>query len=135
LARQFPQVRVVRQTGHPHDQALLQLGLDHTDSQLVVVFDPQTPIDSTKLREMWELRQDPELVLARTAMPQEPSLMDRLRSWALQLNAQDTVPTVCGGFQLLRRRALLDLNAEERPTSLRRRPRAGAGYEPKAPRT
>jgi hypothetical protein len=75
LSRRYPQVRVVRHSHRRGPAASLQTGMQHTVGDIVFVHDEATPIRATELRSLWNLRYDPELVVARTeSCRQSPDL-------------------------------------------------------------
>jgi glycosyltransferase involved in cell wall biosynthesis len=126
LSREYPQVRVVHTTSEPADDALMQLAVDRTDGDIVVVFDRDAPIRPNQLREMWQLRKDQQLIMARSNRTNRGSLIDRLRTWADGLPQEVDESAHAAGFQLLRRKTLKELpaasesaNAPQRPTAPR----------------
>jgi glycosyltransferase involved in cell wall biosynthesis len=115
-AIRYPQLRAICQAPGAEHQDLLRLGLGQTRGEFVLVYDERAPVRLSQLRRMWELRGDRRLVMARSSSAAEPSLIQRLASWARQLpsEAANTPP----GLRLIRRSALSHLGDEVHQVSL-----------------
>ena len=123
LARQFPQVRFLRNERRVGIAATIKAAMQQTSGELIFVHDPQTPLRVGELQRLWEMRHDKQLVMAR-AQPQQSSqdrLLKRLAMWTQAL--QRSTERAGGGMQMIRRQAvdqLADCPAPERELVLER---------------
>ena len=73
--------------------------------------DEGSEIRAAEIRQLWDMRHDRQLVMARAEMPRKtlnPHLLERLANWGEQL--RDTqAATAEGGIQMIRREAVEDL--------------------------
>jgi len=120
LARSFPQLRVVRHAERRPEQDLVRTGLQQTSGDLIIIYDERAPIRLNELRRMWELRHDQQLVIARPPGQHQNSLVERLAAWAARVQDKRVVETDQSGFQMIRRRALREL--EQEPIEIRKAP-------------
>ncbi len=112
LALEYPQLRVVRHQDRGGQAAAVQTGMMQTTGDVVFVQDEAAAIRTTEIRQLWDMRHDRQLVMARAEMPRKslsPDLLDRLSTWGEQLREtpQTTPP---GGIQMIRREAVEDLD-------------------------
>ncbi len=103
LARRFPQIRYVRQPRRQGIMLAAKTGIQTTDGDTVMIHDIESPLSSVALQELWSMRNDSELVFARSQAP------DCLVS---DIRRQRGV-TAWRGTQMLRRRAVSELRAEK----------------------
>jgi glycosyltransferase involved in cell wall biosynthesis len=115
LARRYPQVRVVRHARRCGAAAAIQTGMTRTMGDVVFVHDEATPISATELRNLWSMRHDRELVMARAELPRRflsPRVLDRLSAWGDQMRHAPATHGF-GGVQMIRREAVEELAAME----------------------
>jgi cellulose synthase/poly-beta-1,6-N-acetylglucosamine synthase-like glycosyltransferase len=115
LAHCYPQVHVVRHARRRGTNAAIQTGMTRTTGDVVFVHDESTPISASELRNLWSLRNDRELVMARAEMPcpfPSPHVLDRLSAWGDQMH---NAPAALGfgGMQMIRREAAAELAATD----------------------
>jgi glycosyltransferase involved in cell wall biosynthesis len=122
LARRFPQVRVCRNVQRLSSQATLHAGLRAARKDLVIIYDEHAPIRIRELVKMWELRKDRKLVIAQAATSKPSSLIDRLSAWASKVHDSFLEQTTVGGVQIVRRRALHELDRSDQRSSEPPRP-------------
>lgn len=121
LAREYPQVRALRNSVPRGTQQAVRTGLEQARGEIVFVQDENAAISSNDLRRLWELRQDQQLVMART--PSKPlnvssDVLDRLTAWgeALKLHASQTNNSAA--IHMIRRGAIEELRSAPAETSL-----------------
>ncbi len=116
LARHYPQLRVARHSDRLGTAAAIRTGMTHTDGEVVMVQEEDSPIRGIEIRRLWTMRHDPQLVMARAdgaPRPLSPELLDRLVSWADQLYSSSTDSNQ-GGIQMIRRQAVEQLDDSNR---------------------
>lgn len=82
--QKYPQIRVLRNSRKLGPNAATDIGLKHANGNLVVVHESYEPIDLSELRQLWELRHDPKLVMARARTRTkriDSQLVDKLIRW------------------------------------------------------
>ncbi len=109
LANQFPQVRVIRQHKPLGTDEAIKIGLEHADGSIVFVHDSGEALSARHLRELWQLRNDHELVAARPQPPVETNWLDQLIQWANRLPVSRPQSS---GLQMIRRDAVRELMNE-----------------------
>jgi dolichol-phosphate mannosyltransferase len=113
IAREFPQLRLVRHGRRRGLTEAIQTGMQRSRGEFVLVQDTQSPLSPRDVRRLWEMRHDEELVVARMQpipAPAETGLMSRLFNWGRALPATIDRP-LASGTQLIRRRAVEELAA------------------------
>jgi len=119
LARQFPQVRALRNTVARGTQQAVRAGLEQARGDIVFVQDEQADISSNDLRRLWELRQNQQLVMARTPSRVQNlsnELLDKLSTWGEALKQQANQTNQVAGIHMIRRGAIEELrNAQSEP--------------------
>ncbi len=108
LACHFPQLRLLRQPRRQSRGRLLDLGLQNTRGDLVIVCEEKSPILASRLRRLWELRKDNELVTALGEENAGRPLVERLRDWASQLKLE-TAESPPAGMHIVRREPVSSL--------------------------
>jgi glycosyltransferase involved in cell wall biosynthesis len=119
LAREYPQVRLIRHNEFKGKEAAVKTGLQWAEGQTVFVQEDPTATSPTDLRRLWSLRHDSDVVMARAARQPgvfEPALLDRLSTWgqALQKLAGGAAAS---SIQMIRREAALELAAKTTDTA------------------
>ena len=87
LAREFPQVKVIRDSTRQAEDTAVQCGIDEATGDVVLVQEISQVASGSKLRQQWEMRNDqrvvmgdfPEILLPSSAGHAER--IDRLESW------------------------------------------------------
>jgi glycosyltransferase involved in cell wall biosynthesis len=123
LARQYPQINLVR---HPRRLGMadaVQTGLKHSRGETIVVGDEQCRIDAQSLRKLWPLRNDPDLVVARQPRSEGAGLTWLQRLMGMRDTNRAEKPT--GDLQLIRRQALRDLQLDSLAGRSRRLDQSG----------
>lgn len=112
LAQRYPQVNVMR-SSDDETQDLLQT-LDRLNGEIVFLADRDAQPDAVELRQLWNMRDDAKLVMAR--LPRGPEnltddLITRLMSWGEALrDAGDQNNAKC--VRMLRRSAMLQMSGQ-----------------------
>jgi cellulose synthase/poly-beta-1,6-N-acetylglucosamine synthase-like glycosyltransferase len=105
LAREYPQLRLICH-GEPRGRDVaIKTGLSISQGQTVLVQEDFADISPTHLRRLWSLRDDPQVVMARSQRQAgifDSALLERLTTWgqALRNLARRASP---GGIQMIRR--------------------------------
>ncbi|HMC11423.1 MAG TPA: glycosyltransferase family 2 protein [Pirellulaceae bacterium] len=105
LARQYPQLRLIRHQEMRGRAVAVKTGLASAQGQTVLVKEDFATVSPTDLRRLWSLRHDEGVVMARTERQPgifDPALLERLNTWgqALRNLAKRASP---GGIQMIRR--------------------------------
>ena len=118
LAREYPQVRLIRHNQFKGKESAAKTGLQWAQGETVFVQEDPSAASPADLRRLWSLRHDAGVVMARAARHPgvfEPALLERLSTWgqALQKLAGSASAS---SIQMIRREALEDLAAETSAT-------------------
>lgn len=114
LSRRYPQVRTVRHPRRRGAATTLKTGLENTVSEIVIIQQQQSPLSESDLRDLWQMRNDSQLVMAQTEPARQnlPSgLIQRLVAWGSALNKSASESE--GGIQMIRRQAVQQLGQPE----------------------
>ena len=88
LAREYPQLRVIRHAQRRGIPAVVQTGMEETSGDVVFVHDEQLPLRPSDLRRLWSLRPvgsaSGRRLLTKAAAADNP-LVGRLMFWGSQL--------------------------------------------------
>ena len=106
LARQYPQLRVVRSAEPEGHEAAIKLGVARALGQTLLIHEGNGRLSPTDLRRLWSLRHDRGLVMAHAQRPGllSPDLVERLCTWGQTLrNLARHQPKA--GIQMIRRDA------------------------------
>lgn len=106
LARLFPQVRVAYHGLQPGAATAVMTGLAAAEGDLVFVLDAPTGVSVSSLRQLWQLRDDQQLVMAHADQPEhrhERGVIRRLMAWGEALKACSVSSQ--GTVQMIRRSA------------------------------
>lgn len=117
LARHYPQLRVTRHNRQQGTAAAVRTAMTHTDGDIVMVQEKNSPIRGIDIRRLWEMRHDQQLIMARAdgaPRPLSPELLDRLSNWADQLYSSSPDHSQ-GGVQMIRRQAVEQLDDPKTP--------------------
>jgi glycosyltransferase involved in cell wall biosynthesis len=109
LADQFPQLKVLRQGRRQGVAAALELGMQQSRGDFVLVQDPAEAVSPSDLRRLWEMRLEEGLVAVRTepkVKPIDAGLMERLIRWGRSV---EQTADASAGMQLFRRQAVREL--------------------------
>lgn len=105
LAREYPQLRLICH-GEPRGRNIaIKTGLSSAQGQTVLVQEDFADVSPTHLRRLWSLRDNPQIVMARSQRQAgifDSALLERLTTWgqALRNLARRASP---GGIQMIRR--------------------------------
>ena len=111
LALQYPQLRVLRHQQRMGQQAAEQTAMTHTTGDVIFVQDEGTEPCQAEIRQLWAMRHDKQLVMARAEAPPRPlspRLLNHLATWGGQLRSKQPEQQP-GGIQMIRREAVDDL--------------------------
>jgi len=96
LSRTYPQVHALRQSIKTSDVAAARAGILKTTGEMVLIHNIDSPLSGGAIREFWSMRNDEELVFARSEMAHDKLPGMRTNSaWS--------------GTQMLRRSAVTEL--------------------------
>lgn len=118
LSREYPQIRALRNSVSRGTQQAVRAGLEQARGEIVFVQDEDAAISSNDLRRLWEMRQDQQLIMARTpAKPLnlKPELLDRLTAWGEALKQHANETNQAGAIHMIRRGAIAELKTEAAP--------------------
>ncbi|WP_425619207.1 glycosyltransferase family 2 protein [Anatilimnocola sp. NA78] len=114
LARQYPQVRALRNTVARGTQQAVRTGLEQARGEIVFVQDEQAAISSNDLRRLWEMRQNQQLVMARTPSRVQnlsKDLLEKLSTWGEALKQQANETNQLAAIHMIRRGAIEELRS------------------------
>jgi glycosyltransferase involved in cell wall biosynthesis len=115
LAAQFPQLRLVRHREVRGIEAAVRTGLQWVTGRTVFVQEDPAALSIADLRQLWALRHNEEVVMARAeGRPNafDQRLLDRLARWGRALQRE---AARARGIHMIRRDAALDLLADDAP--------------------
>lgn len=99
LCREYPQVNILRHSDNVGELGAARAGIKQTTGDMVLIHDINSPLSGDAIRQFWAMRNDEELVFARSEAahePRSPRIVPQQRSaWA--------------GTQMLRREAVHEL--------------------------
>jgi cellulose synthase/poly-beta-1,6-N-acetylglucosamine synthase-like glycosyltransferase len=105
-------VRIAHHVKRTGKSQAIREAMEQTSGDVVVIYDPATPMSGEQLRRLWAMRDDSELVIAQ-AEPQTPmigpGLLERLTRWGESLRKSMQEEGRGGGMQMIRRRAVNEL--------------------------
>jgi glycosyltransferase involved in cell wall biosynthesis len=105
LAREYPQLRLICHSEPRGRETAVKTGLSIAQGQTVLVQEDCADLSPTHLRRLWSLRDDPDIIMARSQRQAgifDAALLERLTTWgqALRNLARRASP---GGVQMIRR--------------------------------
>jgi glycosyltransferase involved in cell wall biosynthesis len=111
LAAQYPQVRLIRHRQTMGTEAALRTGLQWASGHTVFVQEDAASLSPADLRRLWALRNDEELVMARS-QPRPGIFDDRLLARLSQWGRNLQTAAAGGGIHMIRRSAVERLLAD-----------------------
>lgn len=118
LARQYPQLRLMRHTSPRGVEASVKTGMSRATGEIVIVQEDQTSVSASDLARLWQMRLDDQLVIARIHAQPKPidaGLLDRLSAWGLALKDMAQTRQETSGLHMIRRQAAEDLARRPQP--------------------
>ena len=88
MRRRYPQIEVVRSAKQQGPAASVQLGLRSAKGDLVFAQESYDRVDMSEVKQLWSLRSDPELVMARArtrTRQVDQTLLEKLAQWGKRL--------------------------------------------------
>jgi glycosyltransferase involved in cell wall biosynthesis len=121
LSREYPQIRALRNSVARGTQQAVRTGIEQARGEIVFVQDEHAAISSNDLRRLWELRQDQQLVMARTPSKPlniNPDLLDRLTAWGEALKQHANETNQAAAIHMIRRGAIEELRGSSQESSV-----------------
>ncbi|MEQ8786643.1 MAG: glycosyltransferase family 2 protein [Pirellulaceae bacterium] len=118
LSHQYPQVRIARNAQRMGKPQTIKAAMEQSIGDVVVIYDLATPMSGVQLQRLWALRNDPDLVIAQAepqTAPLGPGLLERLTAWGESLRKTMQQEGRGGGMQMIRRRAVNELQRSPSP--------------------
>lgn len=115
LSREYPQIRALRNSVARGTQQAVRTGIEQARGEIVFVQDEHASISSNDLRRLWEMRQDQQLVMARTPSKPlniNPDLLDRLTAWGEALKQHASETNQAAAIHMIRRGAIEELKGQ-----------------------
>lgn len=113
LAVRYPQVRVCRHAKQRGTSDLIQTGFEQTRGEIVCVHQGEGRVDVATLRQLWQRRNDPDLVVARHPRAAAAKLNRLTNRWVRHDQGRRSVAS-SSAFQMLRRSSLVDAQMTKR---------------------
>lgn len=99
LSREFPQVRTIRYSEQRGEMSAARVGIANTTGEVVLIHDINSPLSGDAVRQFWAMRDDKELVFARSEAAHQVRLP----------HLQSVRGGIWSGTQMLRREAVNEL--------------------------
>ena len=127
LARQYPQLRLIRHGEPLGREAAIKTGVSRALGQTLLIHENSGPLSPTDLRRLWSLRHDRDVVMAHAQPPGvlDPALVERLCTWGQTLRNLARRQKR-GGIQMIRRDGAQSLTAGNSASRSVARPSAGS---------
>lgn len=107
LEREYPQVRLLDRSDLRDSFEALESAIPATDGEIVFMHDPTTPFSPSAVRQLWDIRDDEELVMAQS---RPETLARSSRGTRVAASTWDSRNTASRcSVQMLRRRAIASL--------------------------
>jgi glycosyltransferase involved in cell wall biosynthesis len=120
LQRIYPQVEIIRNNTRKGPKHAAEIGLDRAIGTFVFIQDSYDSVDVRAMQQLWSLRNDRNLVVARAGTRTrriDNALLEQLAKWGQRIDEQWTraagdantiteMRAVSGGLQMVRRDAL-----------------------------
>ncbi len=107
MRRHYPQIEVTRNTTSIGPQQSAEAVLHLARGEFIFLHQSYDAVDFDELMQLWHLRKDDQLVIARAATRVrriDQQLMQRLQDWGRKLEDHWPVPrTVANGLQMMKR--------------------------------
>ncbi len=114
LRRKYPQVNVVRNVNAVGPAQSVESVLCLARGDFIFLHQSYEPIDFDEILQLWQLRKDEQLVIARAATRVrriDQQLLQRLHEWGRKLEEHWPTPrTVVNGLQMMRKDAVKSLS-------------------------
>ena len=114
LRRMYPQVNVVRNATSVGPAQSVESVLCHARGDFIFLHQSYEPIDFEEIIQLWQLRRDEQLVIARAATRVrriDQQLLQRLQEWGRKLEEHWPTPrAVVNGLQMMRKDAVKSLS-------------------------
>lgn len=120
LGREYPQLRLARHATPRGIEAAVKTGMQRAIGEIIIVQEDQVSVSAADLRQLWQMRLDEQLVVARIHAQPKPidaGLIDRLSAWGMALKDVATDRQETSGMHLIRRRSLDEIPSGSRPES------------------
>jgi len=120
LARQYPQLRLLRHPSPRGIEASVKNGMGRATGEIVIVQEDQANVSAADLRRLWQLRLDEQLVVARIHAQPKPidaGLLDRLSAWGLALKEMAHERHETSGMHMIRRNAAEEVSLSSHPAA------------------
>jgi hypothetical protein len=117
LGREYPQLRLVRHASPRGIEASVKTGMGRAHGEIIIVQEDQASVSAADLRQLWQLRLDEQLVVARIHAQPKPidaGLIDRLSAWGMALKDVATDRQETSGLHMIRRRSMEGLPSSSR---------------------
>ena len=134
LARQFPQLRVLRHGEPLGREAAIKTGVARALGQTLLVQESSSALSPTDLRRLWSLRHDRNVMMAHAQPPGvlDPALVERLCTWGQTLRNLARRQKQ-GGIQMIRRDAAQSLTRGRASAAETQAPLHDRSMSPAAP--
>ena len=66
LCRTIPQVNAIRNSQAASHEEAVRIGIGGTSGEIVLIQNPNSPVSAEAVRQLWDMRNDEELVFARS---------------------------------------------------------------------
>ena len=113
LRRQFPQLNVIRNNQSAGPAQSVESVLCLARGEFIFLHQSYDPIDFEEVLQLWKLRKDEQLVIARAATRVrriDQQLLQRLNDWGRKLEEHWPAPrTVVNGLQMMRKEGIKSL--------------------------
>lgn len=114
VRRRYPQVNVIRNTKSVGPAQSVEAVLCLARGDFIFLHQSYEPIDFEEILQLWQLRKDEQLVIARAATRVrriDQQLLQRLQDWGRKLEEHWPVPrAVVNGLQMMRRDGVKSLS-------------------------
>jgi glycosyltransferase involved in cell wall biosynthesis len=114
MRRRYPQVNVIRNNKSVGPSQSVESVLCLARGEFIFLHQSYDPIDFEEILQLWQLRKDEQLVIARAATRVrriDQQLLQRLHEWGRKLEEHWPVPRAVGnGLQMMRREAVKSLS-------------------------
>jgi glycosyltransferase involved in cell wall biosynthesis len=114
LRRKYPQIEVQRKQAAVGPTAAVESNLHLARGDFIFLHQSYDPIEMEEVKQLWSLRKDDQLVIARAATrvrKVDHHLVQRLQEWGRKLEENwPETKTISGGLQMMKRVGLTSLS-------------------------